>query len=187
MAIFDHNLGSLEGQPVLLRLYKFAGLLTGSDKTAKALLKASFTTSKPLPQIKSRESFIAALARLYAVWNTKQSGGDMFAAGAGESRQSDPFSIGAAEFGRFSKFLSGLPVPQRAALYLVYGEGTSYDEAAEVLSLNMLSLMKSLTRGHLALSYWLDQQAAASREDKTQRAYASDLSADYFDAAEQAA
>jgi RNA polymerase sigma-70 factor (ECF subfamily) len=52
---------------------------------------------------------------------------------------------------------------ERAALYLVYGEGASYDEAAEVTALDMLSLMKLLARGHVALSQWLDHRGLSEQ------------------------
>jgi RNA polymerase sigma-70 factor (ECF subfamily) len=58
----------------------------------------------------------------------------------------------------FASFISKLPSSQRGVLYLVYGEGASYDEAAEITGVNMLSLMKLLARGHLALSHWLDEK-----------------------------
>ena len=58
----------------------------------------------------------------------------------------------------FAKFVANMSSSQRAALYLVYGEGASYDEAAEVTALDMLSLMKLLARGHVALSQWLDHR-----------------------------
>ncbi len=46
---------------------------------------------------------------------------------------------------------------QRAVLYLVYGEGASYEEAAEITGMTMLALMKQLSQGHLGLTHWLSQ------------------------------
>jgi RNA polymerase sigma-70 factor (ECF subfamily) len=63
----------------------------------------------------------------------------------------------------FAKFVANMSSSQRAALYLVYGEGASYDEAAEVTALDMLSLMKLLARGHVALSQWLDHRGLSEQ------------------------
>lgn len=64
-----------------------------------------------------------------------------------------------------AKFIANMPAQQRAALYLVYGEGASYDEAAEVLDVDILSLMKHLSRGHAALAHWLEHRGIdAGRE-----------------------
>ena len=62
----------------------------------------------------------------------------------------------------FAKFIATLPFAQRSALYLVYGEGVSYDEAADVTGMNMLALMKLIARGHLSLSHWLHQRGLAA-------------------------
>ena len=40
----------------------------------------------------------------------------------------------------FAKFVANMSSSQRAALYLVYGEGASYDEAAEVTALTCCHL-----------------------------------------------
>jgi RNA polymerase sigma-70 factor (ECF subfamily) len=57
-----------------------------------------------------------------------------------------------------------MPSQQRGALYLVYGEGASYDEAAEIVGLNIMALMKVLSRAHLALGAWLDQRSVTQAQ-----------------------
>jgi RNA polymerase sigma-70 factor (ECF subfamily) len=67
---------------------------------------------------------------------------------------------------QLAKFIAGLPPQERGVLYLVYGEGASYDEAADIAGLKMLALMKLLARGHLALAQWLDQPGLAGEEPR---------------------
>ena len=151
-------------QEALPRLYKFALVLTANEELARALVRA---TAKALHkrnewQDEDRDRLTGAFRRMHAIWAAKMAEDPaiqkkcpaeprIFAAGLAKG----PFAGNA----QFARFIANLPSQQRGVLYLVYGEGASYDEAAEVAALNMLALMKLLALGHLALTQWLDQRA----------------------------
>jgi len=156
-------------QSIIARLYKFALLLTVNEELARALLRS---TCKGLNLRKdfagdAREYPIEAARRMYALWSAKLSEDPQIQ----RRCQPDPrlFSNAPnaplAATANFAKFAASMPSPQRAALYLVYGEGASYDEAADVMALDMLSLMKLLARGHLALSHWLDHRELPEEDE----------------------
>lgn len=168
MAAFGHTFS----QPrdalhlALPRLYKFSIVLTANEQVARALLRGTCRalTNRQDWRGGEREHLIDALSRMYALWMGKlaedpglqnKSAPDprLFAGSASKS----PLAGNA----HFAKFIANLPSQQRSVLYLVYGEGVSYDEAAEIMSLNMLALMKLLARGHLALAHWLDHRGLA--------------------------
>lgn len=150
-------------QSILVSLYKFALVLTVHDELARALLRSA---SKGLNSRKGfagdeRDHLVECLRRMYALWIAKLSEDPNIQ----KRCQPDPRLFGAilpkgplAGNAHFAKFVANMSSSQRAALYLVYGEGASYDEAAEVTALDMLSLMKLLARGHVALSQWLDHR-----------------------------
>ncbi len=148
----------------LPRLYKLALVLTANEELARALLRS---TCKALPNAKSEgqdedpSRLTGAFRRMYALWAGRM-------AGEREIHMKYPpdwrLFAGAIAKGplagntQFAKFIAELPAQQRGVLYLVYGEGASYDEAADVTELNMLSLMKLLARGHRALTHLLEQR-----------------------------
>ncbi len=147
----------------LPRLYKFAVVLTANEQLARALLRATYRqlSSRRDGRGKDRDYVLEAQNRMYGLWMTKMAGDPqlqhknapeprLFAASLAKSAM--PANA------HFAKFMASLPSAQRAALYLVYGEGASYDEAAEVVSVNMLSLMNLLARGHVGLAHWLDHR-----------------------------
>ncbi len=150
-------------QSIIVSLYKFALVVTVNEELARALLRS---TSKGLNLRKDfsgdeRDHLIGGFRRIYALWSAKLAEDPniqkrcppeprLFAA----SLPRGPL----AGNGNFAKFIANMSSSQRASLYLVYGEGASYDEAAEVTALDMLSLMKLLARGHVALSHWLDHR-----------------------------
>ena len=150
-------------QSIIVSVYKFALVLTVNEELARALLRS---TSKGLNLRKDfagdeRDHLIAGFRRMYALWNAKLAEDPHIQ----KRCPPDPRLLAAslpkgplAGNASFAKFIANMSSPQRAALYLVYGEGTSYDEAAEVTALDMLSLMKLLARGHVALSQWLDHR-----------------------------
>ncbi len=153
-------------QSASARLYKFALVLTVNEELARALLRGTIKglNSRKDWREDDRDSLIGALRRMYGLWSAKaaedpnihkkcQPEPRLFAA----SLPKGPLAGKA----HFAKFIANMPASQRAALYLVYGECASYDEAAEVTALNMLALMKLLARGHLALSHWLDHRGLA--------------------------
>jgi len=62
----------------------------------------------------------------------------------------------AARHKGLSQVIADLPAQQRATLLLVYGEGLSYDEAAEVFDTTVQVVMTRVARGHVAIGHWLD-------------------------------
>lgn len=150
----------------LPRLYKFALVLTANEDLGRALLRS---TCKTLLNAQSdwREEDPARLTnafrRMYSLWSAKIAEDPELV----KKCPPDPrifagaFSKGPlAGNAQFGKFIANLPATQRGVLYLVYGENSSYDEASEITQLNMLTLMKLLARGHLALTDWLDGNGA---------------------------
>ena len=148
-------------QSIIARLYKFALVLTANEELARALLRSACKGLNPQKDFSGdqRDALIEALRRMYALWSAKVSEDPNI-----QKRCAPDPRLFAASFLRgpaggsahFAKFIANMPSHQRAALYLVYGEGASYDEAAEVTGLDMLPLMKLLARGHVALSHSLD-------------------------------
>lgn len=69
---------------------------------------------------------------------------------------------GAARNKGLAQAIGGLPAQQRATLLLVYGEGLSYDEVAEVFDVSLKDVMTRVVRGHVAVGHWLDQRDAAA-------------------------
>lgn len=147
----------------LPRLYKFALVLTANDELARGLLRGTVRAMNTRNEWQDEDAgcLTGGFRRMYALWSAKMDEDPAI------QRKCPPdprlfaavFSKGPlAGNANFARFIANLPAAQRGVLYLVYGEGASYDEAAEVTSLNMLSLMKLLARGHVALTHWLDQR-----------------------------
>ena len=160
-------------QSIIVRLYKFALVLTAHEDLARGLLRS---TCKALNLRKDfsgdeRDPLIEAFRRMYALWSAKLDGDPSIQKRCTpDARLFASFLRGpAAGQSSFAKFIANMPSHQRAALYLVYGEGSSYDEAAEVTGLDTLALMKLLARGHVALSRALDEREQSE-------AYLSDVS-----------
>jgi RNA polymerase sigma-70 factor, ECF subfamily len=153
-------------QRALPRLYKFALILTANEELARALLRGTVKALHTRNEWRDedRERLTGPFRRMYMLWTAKM------AEDPAIQRRSQPeprlFATtlingpltGSAQL---AKFLAGLPAQERGVLYLVYGEGASYDEAADIAGINMLALMKLLARGHLALAQWLDQRGFA--------------------------
>lgn len=151
------------------RLYKFGLVLTVNEELARALLRSTLKGLNTRKDFKgdNREGLIEAFRRMYALWSAKLAEDPALH----KRCPVDP-RLFAASFARgplagnahFAKFIATMPSSQRAALYLVYGEGASYDEAAEVTGLEMLALMNLLARGHVALAHWLDHRGISDAE-----------------------
>jgi RNA polymerase sigma-70 factor (ECF subfamily) len=152
---------------ILPQLYRFALVLAVNEELAKALLRGTHRalSARKDWRADNRDHVIEALRRMYALWSAR------VAEDANLQRRYPPeprVFLGSLVNGalagnaHFAKFIAALPFSQRAALYLVYGEGASYDEAAEVTALNMLALMKLLARGHVALSHWLSHRGISA-------------------------
>lgn len=156
----------------LPRLYKFALVLTANEELARGLLRGTVKAMNTRNEWREDDAqrLTIAFRRMHALWSAKMD------EDAGIQRKCPPDSrlfagvlkgplAGNAQFARF---IANLPSSQRGALYLVYGEGASYDEAAEITALNMLALMKLLARGHLALTHWLDQRGFSEEEKRAE-------------------
>jgi RNA polymerase sigma-70 factor, ECF subfamily len=161
---FSSHRDSVHG--ALPRLYKFALVLTANEELARVLLRG---TVKGLNtgnewRDEDRERLTGPFRRMFTLWTTK-----MAVDPAIQKRcQPEPRLFATALINgpltgsaQLAKFITSLPPQERGVLYLVYGEGASYDEAAGIAGLNMLALMKLLARGHLALAHWLDQRGLA--------------------------
>ena len=147
----------------LPRLYKFAIVLTVNEELARPLLRGTCRTftARTEGQEADRERFTKAFRHMYSLWNAK------FEEDPNLHRRypADPALFGTtllkgslAGNAHFPRFIANLPPLQRAVLYLVYGEGFSYDEAAEIIGQPLQPLMNILARGHLAVSHWLDHR-----------------------------
>jgi RNA polymerase sigma-70 factor, ECF subfamily len=147
----------------LPRLYKFALVLTANEELARGLLRGTVKAMNTRNEWREEDTYCLTVAfrRMYALWSAKMDEGpDMQRKCPPEPRLFASVVAKGPLAGNphFAKFIANLAPAQRGVLYLVYGEGASYDEAAEVTALNMLALMKLLARGHLALTHWLDQR-----------------------------
>jgi RNA polymerase sigma-70 factor, ECF subfamily len=147
----------------LPRLFKFALVLSANEELARALLRStcrSLVTRRNW-QEDDRDCLIDAFRHMYALWATKSSDDPNIQLRCPPDAR---LFTGSAVRGplagnaHFAKFITSLTSSQRAVLYLVYGDGSSYDEAAEITGLPIQTLMKLLARGHLALSHWLDHR-----------------------------
>jgi RNA polymerase sigma-70 factor (ECF subfamily) len=147
----------------LPRLYKFALVLTANEELARALLRGTckaLLNARTERQEDDPSRLTGSFRRMYALWAARMAEDQAIH----RKYPAEPHLFTGAFKGplagsaNFARFIAELPAQQRAVLYLVYGEGASYDEAAEVAELNMLSLMKLLARGHRALTHWLDQR-----------------------------
>lgn len=147
----------------LPRLYKFALALSANEELARALLRGTHRalSSRRGWRADDRDHLIEAFRRMYDLWTAK-SAEDPYMQ---KKCPPEPRLFAGAAFkgtlagnSHFARFVTSLSASQRAVLYLVYGEGASYDEAAEITGLNIQSFMKLLARGHLALSQWLDHR-----------------------------
>jgi RNA polymerase sigma-70 factor (ECF subfamily) len=157
-------------QRALPRLYKFALVLTANEELARALLRGTVKALNTRNEWRDedRERLTGPLRRMFTLWTAKMTEEPAIQ----RKCQPEPRLFATAFINgpltgsaQLAKFITSLPPQERGVLYLVYGEGTSYDEAADITGLNMLALMKLLARGHLALAHWLDQRGLA--EDGT--------------------
>jgi len=164
MASFGHNSASQisTSQLSLPKLYKFALVLTANEQLARGLLRgAAGLASRSQKRGTNRDDHLDIMHKMYGMWMSKLAED----AGLQQKYPPEPRLFANAPVkgvaqgnAHFAKFIANLPPQQRAVLYLIYGERTSYDEAAEIVSLNMLALMKLLARGHAALAHWLDHR-----------------------------
>ncbi len=175
------NYGQLSSQQrdaihkAMPRLYKFALVLTANEELARGLLRGTFRAMNIRHEWQEEDAsrLTPGFRRMYALWSAKLDEDPAIH----KKCPPDP-RLFAAAFAKgplsgnahIARFIASLPPAQRGVLYLVYGEGASYDEAAEVAALNMLALMKLLARGHSALTQWLDQRGLVEADLQRERA-----------------
>jgi len=144
------------------RLRAFAIALTGSMRAGAGLAEAAAAnietgddTQRP-----STEILLAAYRAAHALWLKRT------AAASASAGRADPrcFALpantpdAAARHKGLAQAIADLPPQQRATLLLVYGEGLSYDEAAEVFDTTVQVVMTRVARGHVAVGHWLDRR-----------------------------
>lgn len=169
MADVSNATGSVKRElnRLLPRLKSFALALTGADQAAEGLTQATcrLLLSKA-PQDRGQTAFaLWAYTNMHTIW-LKQAVAQGKDRGA---RRTDPrvfyipaeTAADAARNKELAQLVAHLPPQQRATLMLVYGEGFSYDEVAEVFGTSLKSVMTRVVRGHVAMAHWLDQQCAA--------------------------
>jgi RNA polymerase sigma-70 factor (ECF subfamily) len=156
------------------RLYKFALVLTANEELARGLLRGTVKSMHIRNEWQDEDAsrLTAGFRRMYALWSAKLDEDPAI-----QKKCPPDARLFVAAFAKgplannahFARFIANLAPAQRGLLYLVYGEGASYDEAAEVTALNMLALMKLLARGHAALTQWLDQRGLVEADPNSQR------------------
>ena len=164
-----HNRPRDGTQSVSGRLYKFALVLTVNEELARALLRSAMKglNARNNSNADNREVLIGAFRRMYSLWSAKATEDPSIQRRCPADPRLFASSLARGPLAgnvHFAKFIATMPFQQRAALYLVYGEGASYDEAAEAVGLELLALMTLLARGHLALSQWLDHRGISDAD-----------------------
>ena len=123
------------------RLYKFALVLTANEELARGLLRGTVKSMHIRNEWQDEDAsrLTAGFRRMYALWSAKLDedpaiqkkcppDARLFVAAFAEGTL--------ANNAHFARFIANLAPAQRGVLYLVYGEGASYDEAAEVTALD---------------------------------------------------
>ncbi len=148
------------------RLHAFALALTGAPGAAESLTRACMRELLArADQERGQTSMVLwAYGVLHTLWLKHY-----VAQSPQPQKRPDPrcFALPAASpeaaerFKGLAKMIASLPAQQRATMLLVYGEGLSYDEVAEIFGATVKSVMTRVVRGHVAMGHWLDHQAAA--------------------------
>jgi RNA polymerase sigma-70 factor (ECF subfamily) len=144
------------------RLRAFAIALTGSMRAGAGLAQAALAD---LDSTEAHDSapgdvMLDAYRAAHALWLKRA------ATSSEDAGRADPrcFALpantpeAAARHRGLAQVIADLPPQQRATLLLVYGEGLSYDEAAEVFDTTVQVVMTRVARGHVAVSHWLDRR-----------------------------
>lgn len=144
------------------RVRAFAIALTGSMRAGAGLAQAALANLQAGDDTKQvqTELMLAAYRQANALWMQRT------AAGSESAGRADPrcFALpantpeAAARNKGLAQVIADLPPQQRAALLLVYGEGLSYDEAAEVFESTIQVVMTRVARGHVAVGHWLERR-----------------------------
>lgn len=145
------------------RLRAFAIALTGAMRAGAELAQAALAqvTAEEAAQETPAEMMLRAYQAAYGIW--LQNTADKAETTA---QRADPrcFALpantpdAAARHKGLAQVIADLPPQQRATLLLIYGEGLSYDEAAEVFDTTVQIVMTRVARGHVAIGHWLDRR-----------------------------
>lgn len=155
------NAAGSEGR-IYPRLRAFAIALTGSMRAGAGLAQAALAELEtaqahdPAPG----DAMLDACRAAHKLWMKRAS------TSSEQGGRADPrcFALPAntpeeaARHRGLAQVIADLPPQQRATLLLVYGEGLSYDEAAEVFDATVKVVMTRVARGHVAVSHWLDRR-----------------------------
>jgi len=145
------------------RLRAFAIALTGSMRAAARLARAVANKLERGDAAKASQAdlVLQGYREVYALWMEQTA-----AQSPDASDRADPrcFALPAsthelaAQYKGLAQTIASLPAQQRATLLLIYGEGLSYDEAAEVFDTTVQVVMTRAVRGHVAVGHWLDRR-----------------------------
>jgi len=145
------------------RLRAFAIALTGSMRGGAGLAQAAMSVVQDAPDAGHGQAglMLNGYQAVHALWmqRTTRDGG------ATQGR-ADPrcfalpanTSEGAARCKGLAQVIADLPAQQRATLLLIYGEGLSYDEVAEIFDTTVQVVMTRAVRGHVAVEHWMDRR-----------------------------
>lgn len=144
-----------ELRALLPRLKGFATALTGNGQATHALLKATckYIAAKAEKEQGHTPFALWAFTQMHTLWSRR------------EAQRENPREATAVDYrlfvgtngengaaaAAFARFVAQLPPQQRGTLLLVYGEGWSYDETAEVFGVPVATVMTRLARSHSAL------------------------------------
>lgn len=158
---------------LLPRLRRMAVLLAGTSETGDRMLARTCRAMLDSPPAQDGDIVRAALATLHALWleDRRRNGGrDVVPSGeelaasarvaAGDDDKSELEEVAAA--------LAALSPQQRAALLLVYGEGLSHREAAEVLDVTPETVAARASRALGVMAERLPAPGAAPRQESVQ-------------------
>ncbi|RIA56790.1 RNA polymerase sigma factor [Dichotomicrobium thermohalophilum] len=145
------------------RLRAFAIALTGSMRAGAGLAQAAIANLKGGEDTERApaELMLEAYREAHALWMKRTANAAPETAGRADPRC---FALpantpdAAARHKGLAQVIADLPPQQRATLLLVYGEGLSYDEAAEVFDTTVQVVMTRVARGHVAVGHWLDRR-----------------------------
>jgi RNA polymerase sigma-70 factor (ECF subfamily) len=157
-----------ELKTLLPRLKGFATALTGNGQASHALLKATckYIATKADKEQGHTPFPLWAFTQMHTLWSRREAQRENprepqtadYRLFVGRSAENDSAASS------FARFISQLPPQQRGTLLLVYGEGWSYDETAEVFGVPIATVMTRLARSHAALAQALDNQPVQTQD-----------------------
>jgi RNA polymerase sigma-70 factor (ECF subfamily) len=150
-----------ELKALLPRLKGFATALAGNGQASHALLKATckYIAAKADKEQGHTPFALWVFTQMHTLWSRREAQREnpreaqMADYRLFLGRNGDNGSAAAA----FARFVAQLPPQQRGTLLLVYGEGWSYDETAEVFGVPVATVMTRLARSHNALAQALGE------------------------------